>query len=244
MINELLSHTDPPLEDAVEFFNPTGTPVDISGWYLSNSSRDLGRFVIPAGTVIPARGYKVIYEGQFGTNGFAGLVTPFTFNSAHGDTAFLSQISGGQLTGYRAGAVFGAAANGVSFGRFLTSVGADFVAMNRRTFGVDNPTSLEQFRTGLGAANPSPLVGPIVINEIMYHAAPAVPESPGLFDRLKGDWKTPLENIRATIERATEHIVKLMAIFLLQTLVIPVFLLWVLYRLATGAFRPSLLQGR
>jgi hypothetical protein len=170
VINELLSHTDPPLEDAVEFYNPSDTTVDISGWYLSNTSRDLRRFVVPPGTTIPARGYKVIYEGQFGTNGSAGMVTPFTFNSAHGDAAFLSQVSGGQLTGYRAAVTFGAAANGVSFGRFLTSLGADFVAMSRRTFGVDeNISSVEQFRTGLGAANPYPLVGPIVINEIMYH---------------------------------------------------------------------------
>ena len=31
IINEILTHTDPPLEDAVELYNPTATNVNISG---------------------------------------------------------------------------------------------------------------------------------------------------------------------------------------------------------------------
>ena len=46
------------------------------------------------------------------------------------------------------------------------------------------------------------------------------------------------KTLLGSIEQATEHVVRLMAIFLLQTLVIPVVLLWILYRLATSAFRP------
>src|SRR5204863_4142059 len=65
-----------------------------------------------------------------------------------------------------------AAENGVSFGRFVNSqTNADFVAMAQRTFGVDNPTSVAQFRTGTGLANSAPKVGPIVINEINYQPA-------------------------------------------------------------------------
>jgi hypothetical protein len=41
--------------------------------------------------------------------------------------------------------------------------------MSQRTFGVDNPSTLPQFRTGTGLSNAYPLVGPIVISEIMYH---------------------------------------------------------------------------
>jgi hypothetical protein len=58
----------------------------------------------------------------------------------------------------------------VSFGRFLTSVGEEFVAMSQRSFGVDNPSDLTQFRGGMGAANAYPLVGPVVFSEI--HFAP------------------------------------------------------------------------
>jgi hypothetical protein len=45
----------------------------------------------------------------------------------------------------------------------------EFVAMSQRSFGVDDPATLPQFRAGTGKTNPYPRVGPIVINEIMYH---------------------------------------------------------------------------
>ena len=108
----------------------------------------------------------MFYEYQFETPN----AVPFTLNSAHGDSAYLSQADGsGNLTGYRAQLSFGAAEHGVSFGRFPTSVGVDFVAMAAHTFGVDNPANLGQFRTGTGLSNSYPKVGPVVINEIMYH---------------------------------------------------------------------------
>jgi hypothetical protein len=166
LVNELLAHSDLPLEDAVEFYNPTGDDVDISGWYLSDSQNNLLKYRIPSNTVVSAGGYKVFYEFQF--NGEATL--PFSFSSAKGDEVYLSQsTNAGTLTGYRAFAKFDASENGVSFGRFRTSVGDDFTAMSARSFGVDNPANVTQFRTGTGLTNPYPKVGPIVINEIMYH---------------------------------------------------------------------------
>ena len=73
----------------------------------------------------------MFYESQF--NPTNGSSIPFTFNSAHGDAAYLSEAdAGGNLSGYRAAAKFGAAANGVSFGRYTNSVGTvEFVAMER-----------------------------------------------------------------------------------------------------------------
>ncbi|HEY2952768.1 MAG TPA: lamin tail domain-containing protein [Verrucomicrobiae bacterium] len=164
-ISEVLTHTDVPLEDAVELFNPTGAPVDVSGWYLSNTLDDPRKFRLPNGTIISAGGYKVIYENQFNAG-----PTAFTFNSAHGDQAYLSVYDlATNFGGYQTFVAFGAAANSVSFGRFETSVGVDFVAMSARTFGVDNPSSPAQFRIGPGLPNTYPVVGPVVINEIMYH---------------------------------------------------------------------------
>jgi hypothetical protein len=170
LINELLSHTDPPLEDAIEFYNPSASAVDLSGWYLSNTERDLRRFRIPDNTIVPAGGFKVLYEYQFGNPAGPGVLVPFTFNSAHGDTACLTPTNGvGDLSAYRARVRFGAATNGVSFGRYRDSTGrAHFVAQSRRTFGVDAPNSVAEFRAGTGGTNAYPLVGPVVINEIMY----------------------------------------------------------------------------
>lgn len=166
VVNEILAHSDFPFEDAVEFLNLTSSPVDISGWYLSNSQTDPAKYRIPAGTILPPNGYIVFYEYQFNEPGSS---TAFTFNSAHGDEVVLSEVKGGTLTGYRISQKFPATANNVSMGRVITSVGSDFAALVRPTFGVDNPESVVQFRSGTGAPNAPPLVGPVVINEIMYH---------------------------------------------------------------------------
>jgi hypothetical protein len=170
-VNELLSHTDPPLEDAVEFYNNTDTPLDIGGWYLSNKESELKRYRIPNGTVIPARGFKVFYENDFN---FTNPLIPFNFNSAHGDQVYLAKAdANGNLTGDRVGEEFEAAENPVSFGRVTTSVAGDykFVAMSSLTFGVSNPIDQIAFRQGTGASNSAPKIGPIIINEVMFNPA-------------------------------------------------------------------------
>jgi CotH kinase protein/Lamin Tail Domain/Fn3 associated/Chitobiase/beta-hexosaminidase C-terminal domain/Immunoglobulin I-set domain/Bacterial TSP3 repeat len=166
VVNEVLSHTDPPLEDAIELYNPTGNDFPLGGWFISNSETDFKKYRIPAGTVLPAGGYLVFYEYQFNSTN----AVPFTLNSAHGDSVLVSEADDlGNLTGYRTQVSFGAAENGVSFGRFVTSAGVDFVPLASRSFGVDNPSTVAQFRTGTGLTNSYPKVGPLVINEIMYH---------------------------------------------------------------------------
>jgi hypothetical protein len=151
VINEVLTHTDLPLEDAVELRNAGPSAVSIGGWYLSDSQDDFKKYRIPDATSIAAGGFAVFSQNQFSN----GSPTSFTFDSAHGDEVWLSVAdANGNLTGYRAGAKFGAAANGVSFGRLVTSMGVDYAAMSART---------------LGQANAAPLVGPVVINEIMYN---------------------------------------------------------------------------
>lgn len=70
----------------------------------------------------------------------------------------------------------------------------------------------------------------------------AAPDNPGVLDRMKGwlsdnaDVKARFESLKLAAEQATEHIIKLIVIFLLQTLVIPLLLLWALYALARGVF--------
>jgi hypothetical protein len=173
VISEVLSHTDAGdfLEDAVELHNPTASPVNIGGWFLSDSQTDLKRYRIPDGISISAGGFRVFYQNQFGPPDGEDDIPPlFSFNSAHGDAVWLSEAdTAGNLSGARTGVTFDAAANGFSFGRYGTSVGVDFVPMSAHTFGVSQPTSLAQFRSGTGATNAYPLVGPVVISEIMYH---------------------------------------------------------------------------
>ncbi|MFM1769708.1 MAG: Inner spore coat protein [Verrucomicrobiota bacterium] len=167
VINEALTHSDPPFEDAIEIRNLSASPIDISGWYLSDKKHDVQKFVVPPGTLLPANGYRVFYETQFND---PLLVKPFSLSSARGDEIYFAAATAGVLTGYRAEVSFGAAQNGVSFGRYVNSVGeAHFVPMAALTFGVDDPDTVPDFRLGTGAANTSPRVGPVVISEILYH---------------------------------------------------------------------------
>jgi hypothetical protein len=167
-LNEILTHTDPPLEDAIEVHNRSSQPVDLGGWYVSNQSDQLRRCVIPPNTVVPAGGFVVLYENLF--NPLPGNTNNFTLNSARGDAVYLTEADGsGAVTGYRAAAQVGAAFNGESFGRVETSVGVDWARVSARTFGMDTPGTVAQFRAGTGRTNAPPWVGPVVISEVMYH---------------------------------------------------------------------------
>jgi hypothetical protein len=180
VINEVLSHTDPPLEDAIELYNRAATNVDIGNWYLSNNRANPKKFHIPAGTVIPPHTFKVFYElrGTGSPAGFnptgLGNDPDFTFNSAHGDEAALLSTTGGTNLQYWVDAVsFDAAPHGVSYGRYPDFTGP-MVLMDHLTLGTSvdatyPPEFLSTFRQGTGASNALPKVGPLVFSRIMYH---------------------------------------------------------------------------
>jgi hypothetical protein len=153
-VNEALTHTDPPLLDSIELFNPASFPVDISGWFLTDSFDNPFKFRIPDGSMIPSRGYRVFDADDFTT----GSTGSFALSS-HGESVYLySAGPDTELTGYVHGFDFGASENGVSFGLHLDSEANEhFVA---QTF------------PSLGAPNAGPRVGPIVLNEIMHDPPP------------------------------------------------------------------------
>lgn len=169
VISEVLSHTDPPFEDAIELHNPGASAVDIGGWWLSDAASVPRKYRIPSGTVVAPGGYAAFYEYQFGAGS-----TGFGLNSASGDDVILSEAdAAGALTGRQTSVSFGALRNGVSAGRVMTSAGVDFAPLQRPSFGVDAPTSVAAFRKGTGAVNAPPRVGPLVISEVHYHPGPA-----------------------------------------------------------------------
>jgi hypothetical protein len=156
VIHELLSHTDPPQRDAVELHNPTENEADLGGWYLSDDATWPRKFRIPPGTVISAGGYRVFDELDF--NPAPGVDGSFAFDST-GDSAYLFSANlAGELTGYSHGFDFGAAFNGVSFGRHVNSIGEESFP-SRQTVTLNQPNS-------------DPRIGPVVLNEIHYHPAP------------------------------------------------------------------------
>ena len=170
VINEVLAHTDPPLEDAIELYNNTSSAIDISHWFISNSRANPFKYTIPSGTVIPARGFKVFYQYQFDR---AGDPDAFTFNAAHGDEAVLlsADASGNPLLWMDA-TTFEASENGYSFARFPNGSGPLVIASDlslgtsvRSTF---PQNFLNEFRKGTGASNPPPRVGPLLISRFQF----------------------------------------------------------------------------
>ncbi len=154
-INELSSRSTPPAVDWIELFNPNPTPVDIGGWFLSDDGALPRKYRFPAGTTVPAEGYRLFTETDF--NPAPGTALSFSFNSS-GDAAYLaSGDATTNLTGFSHGFEFGTPPDGATFGRHIVSTGEEQLAVQQQ------PTP--------GVANAGPRVGPVVISEVHYHPA-------------------------------------------------------------------------
>lgn len=154
VINEVLSHTDPPAVDAIELYNAETSPADVGGWWLSDDGEDPAKFRIPSGTIIPAGGYIYFDEADFNSD----TTSDRSFRlGSHGDDVWLSADPGGCAKGYCDSVTFGEMPNGFTVGRYLAGDGsAHFVI---------------QKQASLGEANAGPRIGPAVFTEIMYHSA-------------------------------------------------------------------------
>ncbi len=149
-INELLSHTDLPEIDAIELFNNSLIPADISNWFLSDSKSNPYKFQFPSGTIINSGEYLVVDETDFNNLG-----SGFRFNRS-GDEVFLySGDNQNNLTGFSTGWAFEGQYNGVTFGIHVSSDG--------------DKHFLPQEENTLGFINSNPIIGPLVISEINYN---------------------------------------------------------------------------
>ncbi|MCH8044628.1 MAG: lamin tail domain-containing protein [Planctomycetes bacterium] len=147
VVNEVLAHSDTADGDWIELLNTTNAPIDMSGWFLSNEKITPLKYEVPSGTIIPAGGFVIFTQSMHFGESFA--------LSDLGDEVIVQAAQGGVMLGFRAREDFGASENGRTLGRTIKSTGGkDFVAMENATF---------------GATNSGPLVGPVVIHEVMYN---------------------------------------------------------------------------
>jgi hypothetical protein len=167
VIDEVMANPAAGECDWIELHNSTDRAIDLGGWFLSDDGNDLTKYRIAEATSIPAGGYLVFTQDQhFGNAADPGRTAPFGL-SKEGETVYLhsdradaaaawakahpTQILGG----YSDKVKFDACEKEISSGRVQKSTGAsDFVALTE-------PTP--------GKANAAPIMGPIVITEIMYH---------------------------------------------------------------------------
>ncbi len=149
VINEILAHTDWPLQDSVEIFNPGTNAINPSGWYLSDDNAIRNKYRISI-TNIPAGGYLVISNTQF-----AAADIPFALSELGESVYLTSADSSSNLAGTVDFHEFEASENGWSFGRYPNGTG----------------TMVTMAALSLGTSNGPPRVGPAVISEIMYNPA-------------------------------------------------------------------------
>ncbi len=158
-IHEVLTRPDGnrgQVGDSIELRNGSPTNLDIGGWYLSDSSDDFFKFMIPVGTVLPANGYVVFSEADFNPSPAEPNLNHFGLSSRNGDDVWLvvgDKESG--VTSFVDEIHFRAARLGETFGRVVNTAGqARMVPMSQAT---------------LGSENAEPTVGSVVISEINYH---------------------------------------------------------------------------
>ncbi len=137
VINEYLAHTDPPEYDYIELYNHANQPVDISGCILTDDPTT-NKFVVPGGTIIPARGF--VYYNETTMN--------FRLNAA-GETLYFENPDQSRVLD---AVNFAGQQNGVATGRWPDGAN-DFYRLSSLT---------------PGAANSPILQSDLVINELMY----------------------------------------------------------------------------
>jgi len=143
LITELLANTHHGNNvDWIELHNTTHQSIDISGWWVADETRCRQEFIIPQGTSIEPDSYLV-----FDRNSFS-----FGLND-YGESLTLCSRFAGFPSGYHHTITFPPSLPNVSLLRHVDSVGlVEYVSSAQNTPGMSNAM---------------PMVGPIVISEIM-----------------------------------------------------------------------------
>ncbi|MFV2068536.1 MAG: lamin tail domain-containing protein, partial [Pirellulales bacterium] len=151
VVNELFANPGQALQDRIELANVTAEPIDIAGWYLSDSPEDTFKVPIAGPMVVPGGGHVAFDQSQFG----------FDLNGSQGGSVWLITADAtGRPMRFGDRAAFAASAEGVAVGRWPDrQADRDLVPMIEPTFGSAN----------LGAK-----VGDVVISEVHYNAKPFV----------------------------------------------------------------------
>ena len=87
-------------EDWIELFNPTATPVNLTGWYLSDKASNLTKWMIPSGS-INSNGYKMVYCSKRNTVNGNQYHPNFNLSQTEGDWVILSNTFGNVVDSFK-----------------------------------------------------------------------------------------------------------------------------------------------
>jgi hypothetical protein len=137
----------------IELQNLENTPVDVSGWWLSDDVdfSTLHKVRLPANSRLATGGFLVLPESVFNLPDGKG----FALDPVNGSVWLFSADTDGNLTGWSHGFEYGASEPGQSFGRYIDASGKEEFPLQKTP--------------SLGAANSGPQESSVAISEIMYH---------------------------------------------------------------------------
>lgn len=84
-------------EDWVEFYNPTGAAINISGWFISDNASNPTKWEIPTGTSVPANGYTTVLlsgTGDYDPGYLGQLNTSFKVTQTAGEEIVFTNPAG------------------------------------------------------------------------------------------------------------------------------------------------------
>lgn len=121
-INEMMSSNGQSIIDEtgahpdwIELYNPHETPFDISGYYLSDNSTNVTKWRFPEGTIIPAKGFLIVFASGKDIVASNGMIHTNFKLSASGELLYLISPDGAFLVDYFPPV---ALPRDVSYGRF------------------------------------------------------------------------------------------------------------------------------
>ena len=122
--------------DWIELFNDSETPVDLTGWYLTDSEIDLAQWAFPATTTIAAKEFLIIFAS--GKESVPGELHANFKLSASGEQVILVQPDGTTVADQQ---VFPAMPKDVSYGRPFHGGGTNVVLDSGAACSAHVPTS-------------------------------------------------------------------------------------------------------
>jgi hypothetical protein len=143
LFNEILVHGHA-ITPTIELYNTTAAPLDLSGWFISDSTVYTKHQILP-GTIITAGGFLAISTAELG----------FDLLEVGGDLYLLEADSGGNLLRFVEDNNYGPTYPNEAIG-YLPDGTGDYVRLCTPSLGESNAAS--------GFCH-----GPVVINEIQYH---------------------------------------------------------------------------
>ncbi len=159
IITEVLPNAIEPQSNAIEIYNNTDDPINLSHYFLSNSVDNYTQFQIPPDTIIQP-GQYIAFDESLLIPGPPGASENLILDGIHGDTLYLLQADTlNNLISFVDQLSFGPAAPNESFGRWPTP---------------QNPL-YPQLAPSLAQPNSGPRVGPIIISELNYNPTPPSP---------------------------------------------------------------------